>query len=347
MQTKQNMFLDLMGQQDTQFIIPVYQRSYAWTQRQCEELWRDVLRAGRNKAIHFIGTLLYVVEKESCSAAEQQRSIVDGQQRTATLTLLLVAFREYLKKNEGAVEGVSTQMLDEKYLHAGNGSEQVCKLILSRLDKDTLIAVVDQTPVPEESSERVLSNLDYFSKLMRAPEFDPNMFWEGMNRLMMINAELGPDDHAQYIFDSLNSKGMPLTTADLVRNHFLISQSHTEQTRLYNEYWLPIESMFDNDKDHVKLNNAIWGWLQVNVPDVRAHKRDQVYDVFKHYMQDKYEGSIEDLLTDLRSFAQMYAENFKFNEVKDFRTKDSSAYRNKVHADMVSKMPHRFSQGGF
>ena len=343
MQTKQDMFLDLMGQTDTQFIIPVYQRSYAWSDRQCEELWRDILRAGRHKMVHFIGTLLYVVEKESDSCAPYQRSIVDGQQRTATLTLVLVAFRNYLRNHDGAVSGLSAQSINDTYLHAGNGSDQACKLILSRLDKDTMIAVVEETPLPTEAAPRVISNLEFFTNKMADDSFDPVVFWEGMQRLMMINAELGEGDHAQYIFDSLNSKGMPLTTADLVRNHFLISQDHATQTRLYNEYWLPIESMFDNDKDHRKLNNAIWGWLAVNVPDVRAHNKDEVYDVFKHYMQDQYEGSIEDILIDLRAFAQMYSENFKFNEVKQFRSQDSDKWNNELR----SKMPYRFSQGGF
>lgn len=335
--------MDLMGRQDMQFIIPVYQRSYAWGEKQCEELWRDVSRAGRNGSVHFIGTVLYVPEEKVGGADERQFAVIDGQQRMATLTLLLAALRSYLQSRKGAVEGVDAQLIDERYLHAVTAAGRVPKLILSRLDRETLVSVIEGTVLPAAPAERVVANLGFFSRKMQEDGFDPCVIWKGMLRLMLIDAELGEGDHAQYIFDSMNSKGMPLVTADLVRNHFLIAKNHEEQTRLYNEYWLPIESMFDDDKEATKLNNAIKGWLAVNVPGVHARTRDEVYSVFKHFVDDEYQGTTEELLQDLRAFAQMYAENFKFNEVKEFRSKDSDKWHNEIR----SRMPYRFSQGGF
>ena len=351
MQTKQEMFLDLMGQRDVQFIIPVYQRSYAWTEKQCDDLWHDINRAGRIGSVHFIGTVLYKAENKASGDQTRQLALIDGQQRIATLTLLLASFRAYLREHEAAVEGIDAVWLDRQYLHALDGAEDGCKLMLSRLDRNTMVAVINDTPLPEDSAERVTENLEFFRDKMAADDFDPQAFWAGLQNLLLIDAELGDGDHAQYVFDSMNSKGMPLTTADLVRNRFLIAESHEEQTRLYKEYWLPIESMFDDDKEATKLNNAIKGWLAVNLPGVHARSRDEVYSVFKHFIDEVYEGTTEEMLQDLRAFAKMYAENFKFNEVKKFRSEGSDEWHNEIRdgikKDIASKMPYRFSQGGF
>lgn len=347
MQTKQEMFLDLMGQRDVQFIIPVYQRSYAWTEKQCDELWRDINRAGRVGAVHFIGTVLYKSEQKDQNSRGRQLALIDGQQRIATLTLLLASFRSFLRTHEGSVEGIDAEYLDKQYLHAIEGEEGACKLILSRLDRDTMVSVINESPMPENTAARVVENLDFFTQKMADEAFDPKAFWAGLQLLLLIDAELGDGDHAQYVFDSMNSKGMPLTTADLVRNRFLIAENHEEQTRLYREYWLPIESMFDDDKEATKLNNAIKGWLAVNLPGVHARSRDEVYSVFKHFIDEVYEGTTEEMLQDLRAFAKMYAENFKFNEVKRFRSEGSDTWHNEIRDEIKSKMPYRFSQGGF
>lgn len=347
METKQEMFLDLIGQRDIQFIIPVYQRSYAWVEKQCDELWSDIMRAGRTRSVHFIGTLLYVSEPQPADATAHRLAIIDGQQRTATLVLLLVAFRKYLQDHSDADVPVTGRFLDERYLHADSGDEGACKLILSRLDMATMVSLVNGMPLPDEPAQRVVENLELFVGKMNENGFDASVFWTGMQHLLLIEAQLAQGDHPQYVFDSMNSKGMPLTTADLVRNRFLIAESHEEQTRLYKEYWLPIESMFDDDKEATKLNNAIKGWLAVNLPGVHARTRDEVYSVFKYFIDDVYEGTTEEMLQDLRAFAQMYAENFKFNEVKFYRSAHSDTWHNEIRDQIKSSMPYRFSQGGF
>ena len=92
MLTKQEMFLDFLGAPSTQLIIPVYQRVYAWDHTQCDTLWADIERAGRAGSAHFIGTVLYATEPGNSEAA-RRLDIIDGQQRTATLTLLITARR--------------------------------------------------------------------------------------------------------------------------------------------------------------------------------------------------------------------------------------------------------------
>lgn len=322
MQTKQEMFLGLMGAKDAQFVIPVFQRVYSWNQRQCDELWMDIMRSGRTKTAHFMGTLLYS-EKAADEKGIRRFSIIDGQQRTTTLMLVIIALEHYLRQHDDLDLGTLTaDFLDENYLHV-KGEH---KLVLSRTDRDTLFSVVDGTERPERYSERVIENYEHFKEKMERDDFDPQTLWDGMQQLLLISADLAPEDNPQLIFESLNSRGTPLTTGDLVRNYLLMSEDPEDQDRLYEEYWKPIEIMFGDDPESAKLNAAIRTWLTIRFVKVHIHDKGETYHVFKMYIEDEYDGTLEDLLEELRDFCLMYSENYKTHDVmtgsKEFRSWD-------------------------
>lgn len=80
---------------DKQFIIPVYQRYYSWDKEQCERLWNDIVNMQiQNKAGHFVGSIVNIAEK-AMPTGVQKYMIIDGQQRMTTLTLMLIALRNY------------------------------------------------------------------------------------------------------------------------------------------------------------------------------------------------------------------------------------------------------------
>lgn len=319
MQTKKTRLLDLLGMPGTRFVIPVYQRLYSWQERQCRELWLDLHRAARAGASHFIGTLLYSHEDPD-PAGYARLAIIDGQQRLTTLTLLLEALRRYLAARNQVLGGIDAAALDARYLRVGDGTGAPCKLVLSRNDGPTLQAVLDGAPMPDNASENVQRNLAFFQSLMDEDGFDAAELWRGVEKLFVISAEVGAADNAQLIFESLNSKGKPLTTADLVRNYLLLAESHEEQARLYDEYWDPIEGMFQPDPGSLRLDNAIQGWLSVRFRKVRARGRDEVYSVFKQYVEDEFTGTTESLLHELRNFCMIWAENYRYHAVKKYKS---------------------------
>ena len=313
MQTKQQMLLDFLGAPGTQLVIPVYQRVYAWSERQCDVLWNDVLRAGRAGSAHFIGTVLFAPEPpEPAQGIEARLGIIDGQQRTATLTLLLTALRDHLRDTGTALEGIDAQGITRRYLHvAGSGDGAAPKLALARADRATMEAVVEGAELPGEDdrSANVVANYGHFRAKMgaRFAAEDAAVLWCGLQRLLVIAAELDGEDRPQVVFESLNSKGMPLTTADLVRNLLLVGVDYEEQKRLYETYWLPIERLFADDRASMRLNAALHGWLAVTAPQLRIGSKDQVYGAFKTYVRDVHQGTLEELLRGLRGFCQTFA----------------------------------------
>ena len=155
MKTTQRTFLDYLGAPHTHFIIPVYQRVYTWSDKQCATLWRDCAHAGETQSEHFIGTVLYSPDPELTSAQTQAIDIIDGQQRTATISLLIAALADYLEEQGMVLEdGTDAAELRARFLLAdGRNPEEASrkeKLTLSRLDRATMTAVLNHTDLPEE-----------------------------------------------------------------------------------------------------------------------------------------------------------------------------------------------------
>ena len=169
MKASENKFLKFL-QTDMQCLIPLYQRTYSWQESQCDELWRDIVNAGTNDAIksHFVGSVVYVQDGIYQASTTPQLSVIDGQQRLTTTTLILLALaatidkrRETLQLNEH--ESISSRKIRNLYICNPNEDKPLFyKLILTQSDRTTLLALVDGENVPEEYSKRVLENYEFF-----------------------------------------------------------------------------------------------------------------------------------------------------------------------------------------
>src|SRR5205807_8811901 len=76
-----------------QFVVPIYQRTYSWTERECRQLWDDILRTGRDDTIsaHFMGSIVYVEKGLYQVSSQSPLLVIDGQQRVTTASLLIEA----------------------------------------------------------------------------------------------------------------------------------------------------------------------------------------------------------------------------------------------------------------
>lgn len=315
MRIEQLSLLELMGAPDVRFSIPKFQRAYSWDAPQCDELWRDLMRAARAHRSHFMGTLIYLEEEHD---GMRELSVVDGQQRLTTITLILAALARYLRESGVQLLGVDADYLYTTFLSGEAGA----KLLLSPADCETLEAVVDDAALPEHASVRVTENLAFFEGKMREDRFDAAELMSGLDSLFVIASELDSRSQAPAMFESFNSKGVPLVTADLVRNYLLIAESHAEQKRLFDQYWEPITGVFGDDPGSIKLNNAILGWLSVRLKEVRRFSSDQAFSIFKTFCEDEYTGSVDALLDELYAFCMVWAEHYRYHAVKKYKTAD-------------------------
>ena len=232
-----------------QFIVPIFQRDYSWGTKHCQQLWKDVIRVGSDPNVkgHFLGSVVYVAAEDN-TATIARWLLIDGQQRMTTLTLLLIALRDQIKQAQAGdhdSDDVSTpEELDDYYLRNRHGKgDRRHKLHLRRADQDTLHALLESKAVPENASERVKENFNFLRELVA--QADLQTVYAGIKKLVVVDVCLtrGQDD-PQMIFESLNSTGVDLTQADLIRNFVLMRLDETSQTQLYEEFWQPIEQAF-------------------------------------------------------------------------------------------------------
>ncbi len=330
MQTTQQWFLDFMGQPDTQFTIPVYQRVYSWYENQCEELVADVMQCGKAQVSHFISMTLYL--DTGTVDGVRKLDIIDGQQRIASVTIALTALRDYLRETgdtlkgtelanwqeeeegEGETHNFDAEALHEHFLIVRGTGDPEAKVKLIGPDGATLSALVLGTEMPEHPSIRVRENYEYFSRRMHEEGFDAQIFWNGIRELLVIAAQLDEDDEAQTVFEGLNTKGIPLTAADLMRNYLLVGETRREQQRLYEEYWQPMEIMFEDDLNSsgsLKLNTGLRMWLAIRFRRMCISDRSRTYHYFKLYMETEYDGTFEEVLDEMRSFCYLWAANYE------------------------------------
>jgi uncharacterized protein with ParB-like and HNH nuclease domain len=129
-----------------QFVIPIYQRTYSWTDRECLQLWSDIMRAGRDDAINadFIGSVVYIEQGLYQVSSQEPLLVIDGQQRLTSVTLLLEALSRQLGDTE-PLEGFSAKKIRSYYLQNPlEAGEKAFKLLLTQTDKDSLTALVQQ-----------------------------------------------------------------------------------------------------------------------------------------------------------------------------------------------------------
>ena len=348
MQIEEVSLLEFMAQPGVQFTIPRFQRAYSWRIEQCEELWRDLFRAARAGRSHFVGTVIYlndIADEAPRAEADAQAagqtgetrpvSIIDGQQRLTTVSLMLKALADYLSANDATLFGIDADYLKRTYL--ANGDEP--KLSPSRTDRATLTAILCDAPLPENPAPRACENLAWFQAKMAEKGFDPLQLWSGLQALTAISVRLDDRTQAPAIFENFNSKGAPLVTADLVRNFLLLAESHSEQARLYEQYWKPIQGVFGDDPGSIRLNNAILGWLAVRLREVRKFGDAQAFSIFKTFCEDEYDGTVDDLLEELYAFCMVWAENYRYHAVKKYKTADWARLGHKTRVSNRKRAP--------
>ncbi|GAA9829629.1 hypothetical protein VN0510_13870 [Helicobacter pylori] len=152
--------------QKNQLVIPIYQRLYSWEKEQCKQLWDDIIKIGGNDKMdgHFIGSILYVLD--SITHSNNALLIIDGQQRLTTITLLLIALRDYLSDEYEFLEKFSCSKIQNCYLiNSDEKGDKKFRLILSESDRDTLLFLIDKDRrKPSESSLKIVENFKLFEE---------------------------------------------------------------------------------------------------------------------------------------------------------------------------------------
>ncbi len=301
-------FLDFL-RQSPQFVIPVYQRTYSWTERECRQLWDDILRTGNDDqiAVHFVGSIVYIEESMYQVTSRSPLLVIDGQQRLTTVMLILEALARQVEDRE-PLDGFSQEKLRSYYLlNPLEKDERGFKLVLTQTDKESLIALLQQRPLPTEASLRVRENFEFFAQQIKDLGHELIPLCRGLAKLMVVDVALSREqDNPQLIFESMNSTGRALSQADLIRNFVLMGLEPVQQTRLYEDHWRPMELAFGQDAYGTHFDRFMRHYLTLKTGEIP--KVGKVYEAFKKYASRPTitQDGIDLLVTDIQRFADYY-----------------------------------------
>ena len=288
-----------------QFVIPIYQRTYSWQIAQCDKLFRDIIRISTDPTVsgHFIGSVVHFQESIHTLSDVPQLLVIDGQQRLTTITLLISALAEFLRNNEVEIETTPKKLENYYLLNAEEEGDLRFKLLLTRSDKPTLFEIIKKLPLSENYSKRVNENYTFFKERINMENVQD--VYSGIQKLFIVNVALEKDkDNPQLIFESLNSTGLDLSHADLIRNYVLMGQEIELQTELYERHWYPMEKSFGNDY------SRYFDWFMRDYLSVKTGtipKIGIVYDSFKKYVNSEdCKKDIKEVVEDIHSYSKYY-----------------------------------------
>lgn len=295
-----------LASSETAFAIPVYQRNYDWTRVQCQQLFNDILAIGADETQsgHFIGSIVYVHDDVYSASGLRELTIIDGQQRLTTLTLIFIALYRHAMatgKDQQAQRIFKTYLINEF-------AEDAEKLKLKPTDnnKVALAQIMDPKEAVKASGySRLIENFRFFQARITDANFD--VVLRGVSKLIFVDIALDRQkDNPQRIFESLNSTGLELSQADLIRNYILMGLPRKEQELVFRKFWEPIEANARNrEVNESRVSDFIRDFLTLKQKDIP--NKGSVYAKFKERYPVPNSADLMDALEELREFSHVYA----------------------------------------
>ena len=296
------MLNDYIEPNKKQYCIPVFQRGYAWTEEQCTKLFEDIVMAYKKDRPHFCGSFVYA--PLGSKKHIDSYIIIDGQQRFTTLYILIKALAD--SADDDRDKDALQRYLYNEDKFDGYGLDEKSKLKLKpvKTDNDQLLLLMSGKIEQMDKSRRgiIYHNYMLFMQLIKSflEESSANsvlMINDGIEKLICADIRLDTDDNAQEIFERINSTGIKLGLADLIRNYILMTD--TDQERLYEEYWLTVQNLLPDKL----LDNFFIDYL--NMKSDGFVKESEAYKSFKQvYVEGKYDN--EKMLQEILHYAKQY-----------------------------------------
>lgn len=265
-----NITIRQLFHQERRHVVPLYQRPYVWQEEaQWAPLWEDIrsvaerLASTSSPRSHFIGAIVLEYVPQHAGALEI-RLVIDGQQRLTTIQLLLEAFYDYCgtigaDQHHRAIERLvrnddpmSTNPIERYKVWPTNVDRVHFQRVMEARSPVELKHIYDRPLHTKRLDQPILDAYLYFYESISAwAEEIPEQRDERLSLLIdairnhvgLVVIDVGKEEDAQVIFETLNARGTPLLPSDLVKNHLF---HHAEQDGenldlLYKEFWQPFE----------------------------------------------------------------------------------------------------------
>ena len=352
--------------------VPFFQRAYVWNQDNWEQLLNTL---SQESSSIFLGAVI-LQKREKDGSRVKSYAVIDGQQRLTTLSILLCACYDHVKDDSSLPPVVANkyQFVVNNMLHTVDGDQFGLKMVHSVFDRDAFKLVVDRRDeVPDDACEGgvyhpergirdnsgfiknedespIVACYNFFYQKLRArsedfrralmdkltSDLDSNQF--------LVRVELTKDEDAQAIFDVINSTGVRLTHADIVKNDIFrlllermgdSKESEAQVKDLHEELWAEVfladaeareywekkSGKGDRQRPNIELLLHDFACIRgIYNPD--EHKFEQLSKVYREAIKDYSEDQLIELLKEIRSYAETYRKTFALGRQDTYKYDD-------------------------
>lgn len=302
-------FYELLTQVGQTYVIPSFQRNYAWDIAQWEVLWNDIVFLSQNpQKYHYTGSLVYIPSEEHSTYV---REVIDGQQRLTTISLMYLA--AYTLLRSGEITGYDPNHLRVQVLENQYGVEKErLKLKPAGADGEVYEKIFDDARqaevTPVEKASNIYRCYKFFLTQLAKSGLSIDELIRAAQRLQVIEIVLNQDDdHPQKVFESINSTGKQLSVDDLIRNYILMRGNYVQREAIYKKYWRPIENRLQKDNESL-LEDFFTTYIKLTL--AKDITKADLYPQFKQLYDTQ--SHAEPFLDDLLEYAGIY-EYIKFD----------------------------------
>ncbi len=299
----QKTVLALFSAKDALFLIPDYQRPYAWGEQECQTLWDDIFSFALpdNNCNAFDSSSEYFLGPIVTFQSQGQKEIIDGQQRLTTLLLLLRAFYAcFGNMNDDAAKATRKSIESciwktNEFDAADKDSLKIESEVATDNDREEFMAILKTGEVSDKSKSRYAHNYRFFLKQIAKFKDEFPMYYSYLPIRIMKNCILLPieaesQDTALRIFSTLNDRGMPLSDSDIFKAQFYKFYSHQGKKDEFIHQWKELEEKV-NKIFHPVSGNAMDDLFTRYMYYIRArqgNKNSTTEALRKFYEKDSY-----------------------------------------------------------
>lgn len=306
------------------FLIPTFQRRYTWRKEQWDQLWGDLLtehgleHPDDPDALygHFLGSVVLHPALGPASTL-MRHQVIDGQQRLTTILILLAALRDVRKKSE---PDWNPSSIDDQYLRNPFSEDFPDRLVPTKLDREAY----ERTVRLQEPTGDIGIAYNFFKSAIERALASNEVVLSRLQDTLLLNMLLveittKTGDSVNSIFNTLNSKGMDLSPADLVRNEVLHHIGDAAGDEAHEKYWVPMELSLvlprskSPDREFVTF---LWSREVAVNPKT---SRDELFSIFEKRLRASLNGLSPNARSKhaLATLKEMYDDHILFLIVRD------------------------------
>jgi uncharacterized protein with ParB-like and HNH nuclease domain len=311
--------------------IPFFQRAYVWNTDQWERFLEDMEMVSTNNKPYFLGSVILKQQlTQSTQSVGDRRTVIDGQQRLTTLCIFFKVLSLKLKNEYLAnIFRLPMSSFDIALKHNHNDEESF----------NTVMNLEEELILP--ATDHILMAYMFFKDNLKVSKINPQNI---LTNIMFVGIDLSYEDDEQQIFDTINSLGVRLTTAELLKNYFFGRDDYQH----YLTYWQNIFEANDEIKKYWDTEIVagrirrhftdlfFYSFLQIKIQDNKYSvktedkkqytKVDGLFDSYKSFISE-YKIDKQELIEEIKQYALLFKNNFDLQVLDSELPAESSMER--------------------